>query len=371
MGKNGNGIPSDCKVQTLDNATAQEILWSPIEDAMYTIGLPVVCGTGFLANVAFLFVLFRVPAMRTVTNAYLGNVAAADLWFVSWVGCSYVPQYFLTPVRHDVYFRSAIGCGLAFGAAYFGYFASTLLITIVTAERYFAICRPFQHRLIAGRKHTLQMISFSWLIAIILFGISLPSWTGIAKSCVIWPDSKKYRDFPTIVWNCNNPNRAVYTFGEMVLMAPFFVVLPVNVYMYGSIILTLSKRTSAFSDKDQAEIATRARNQIARLLIINGSVFLLCQAPYRFISIHYIAKFLGHGPEGQGFLSPTVFGILLLASRLLVLINSCCNPFIYYFTSSFYRQAFYEAFCFGKSHNAHGGLNVSSVSGKSRATDVV
>ena len=333
---------SDCIFHNLsaDNAAAQEILWSPIEDILHTIVLPIVCGTGFLTNIAFLFVLLRVPEMRTVTNAYLGNLAVADFWFVTWVGCIYITPYYLTPVRHDSNLRSGIGCGIAFGLAYFGYIASTMLITTVTAERYFAICRPFQHRLISGKKHTIQMISISWLITVVLSGICLPSWIGIKKTCIIWPDAEIYRDFPATVWHCISQSPSLYVFGEITITSPFLIFLPFNLYMYWRIIFTLNKRTDIFSDKRQTEVATRARNQIARLLIVNGSVFFLCQAPYRIVSIHYVMDYFG-----EGLLSPTNYGILVLLGRLMVLLNSCCNPFIYYATSSLYRDAFRKAFC--------------------------
>ncbi|XP_072021935.1 neuromedin-U receptor 2-like [Amphiura filiformis] len=367
---NNDRLPSDCNTyNTLNfsqaNETAQAMLPTGTEDVLYIIGLPLILCVGVVGNLAFLFALFRVPAMRTVTNAYLANIAAADLWFVTWTCSMYLPGYYLSPVRNDTFMRSPIGCGVAFGLTYLGYLASIMLITIVTAERYFAICRPFQHRIIAGKKHTVRMIVVSWVAAVVLSAITLPSWSGIVKRCIIWPNTEAYRDFPTLIRRCKSPTSALFVFGELVLMVPFFIVLPVNIFMYGSIILTLSKRTETFADKQKTELATRARNQVARMLIINGSVFLLCQAPYRIISIHYIAILAGHH-----LLSPNVYGIILLTSRLLILVNSCCNPFIYYATSSFYRKAFREAFCSFKKSRPRGSLKSSSISGHAKETNV-
>ncbi|XP_072021074.1 neuromedin-U receptor 2-like [Amphiura filiformis] len=372
---NHNNLPGDCNINNTWNLSryndvAQAILWSRTEDILFTIGLPVIFCVGVVGNLSFLFALLRVPAMRTVTNAYLANVAAADLWFITWTFCLYLPIYYISPVRNDVPWTSNIGCGIVLGFSYLGYYASVMLITIVTAERYFAICRPFQHRMIAGKKHTLQMIYFSWITAIILFAITLPSWSSIVMRCIIWPDTETYRDFPTQIWQCSgnspaSPNFKVFVIGEIIGAVLFYIIVPVNIFMYGSIIYTLSKRTETFADKQKTELATRTRNQVARLLIVNGSVFLLCQAPYRVINIHYFTLLA----TGQGLLSLKNYGIIILTSRLLVLLNSCCNPFIYLTTSSFYRKAFREAFC-GKISDPGGSSRISGISGRSKESNV-
>ncbi|XP_072021931.1 probable G-protein coupled receptor 34 [Amphiura filiformis] len=331
---NNSSLPSDCNIYNTwnfsqANETAQAALWTGIEGFLFTVGLPVIFCVGVVGNLAFLFALFRVPVMRTVTNAYLANIAAADLLFVTWSCSTYSPPYFLNPVRNNVYWKSAIGCGVSFGLAYIGYFASIMLITIVTAERYFAICRPFQHRMIAGKKHTVRMIVVSWITAVVLSAITLPSWSSIVKICIIWPDAEAYQNFPTLIRQCNSPSFAVFVFGEIVLTVPFFIILPVNLFMYGRIILTLSKRTETFADKEKTELATRARNQVARLLIVNGSVFLFCQAPYRIISIHYIALLAGHRLFSRNIYGSVVFVLSLdrrLHCRILLAVRLILSP---------------------------------------------
>ena len=326
-------------VNLSDEIAADERLWTEIEDLFFTIGLPIIMLIGSVGNFAFIFTVFRVKAMQTVTNAYLTNVAIADFVFIGFTCPTYLVSYLKTPVRNDFLFPSVIGCAGSFGLSYFGYFASLLLITIVTAERYYAICRPFQHRMIAGKKHTIRMIVTSWLLAILLVGCVMPEYAKLDIQCIIWPDKPRYDNFPKLITFCDPINTNLYILGELVLTCPFFLAMPANLFMYISIIITLNNRPGTESSSENQQNKS-TRNQVARLLIINGSVFFLCQAPYRFVSMHLITRQI----SGEGFLSEAVYGITILISRGLILLNSCCNPLIYLATSSFYRQAFWDAF---------------------------
>ena len=160
----------------------------------------------------------------------------------------------------------------------------------------------------------------------------MPRYARVNDMCVLWPaEDDRYDSFPRVIQFCDTINRGVFVLGEFTLTVPFILILPVHVYMYGSIIHALSNRPVTSE--------TRTRNQIARLLIINGTVFFLCQSPYRAVSIHLITEHV----TGEGLLDTVQYGNAILISRCLILLNSCANPFIYITTSSFYRRAFLKA----------------------------
>ncbi len=118
----------------------------------------------------------------------------------------------------------------------------------------------------------------------------------------------------------------------------------------GHIIIALTNRPSSVPNKytnnpratAQSRQIIRIRNQVARLLIINGIVFFACQGPYRMISVHTFWKSI---TDGERILTESQYGMLAVVSRSLILCNSCCNPFIYYASSSYYRSGFRKAFC--------------------------
>ena len=100
--------------------------------------------------------------------------------------------------------------------------------------------------------------------------------------------------------------------------------------IYAGIIRTSSRRSGTLTDERMTEGVTSARNQVARLRIVNGMLSLLGQTPYRAMSIFYITK---ADTGGEEIFSPTVYGITLIVS-----------PFVCLVTNSFYRQSFRDAF---------------------------
>ena len=79
------------------------------------------------------------------------------------------------------------------------------------------------------------------------------------------------------------------------------------------------------------------RNQVARLLIVNGLVFILCQTPNRIVNITDGLNKLGISI----FTDDQLVSILILA-RSLIILNAGINPYLYILCSKSYRQAFLE-----------------------------
>ena len=325
---------------------AENIFYTATEDMFFTVVLPLVVFIAISSNSAFIFVVFRVQRMQTITNAYLTNVAAADLIFVGFSCCAYIANYTQSPVRDDVMFRSWAGCMGIWVSALGTYFASLTLITLVTVEKYYALCHPLQHMTISGKGRTTKLLVITWVVGAIFGVMTALRYAGIKHLCAIWPGTEQYDNMPTVVEYCTSNNPALNVFADSSMVVPFVVVFVCSLYMYVRIIATLSSRpTGEKLDSDtntsQALQALRVRNQVARLLIINGMIFFCCQAPYRAVQVHNIWK----DTTGTSFMSQAQDGALTVISRCLLMINSCINPFVYYASSSYYRSAFKEAFC--------------------------
>ena len=110
--------------------------------------------------------------------------------------------------------------------------------------------------------------------------------------------------------------------------------MAVSIYMYVRIVLVLHRRKSI-------EGRQRVRNQVARMLIVNGVVFFVCQAPYRVLSLNAWICFLtgqpNHLQQALGNVSPWI-------SLVLLHINCLVNPLIYSAMSAQYRTFFMQAF---------------------------
>ncbi len=321
----------------------EEVLYSGIEDLLFTFLLPIIEVIGVVGNLIFIAMVIRVQSMRTITNAYLVNIAIADLLFIGY-GCTfYVVSYLTSPVRNDMPFTHWLGCVIVWMPTYLTYFASILLITLATIEKYYGICHPFQHRLVTGKSRTIRIISISWVLGAAMSGLVVLRYAKVETYCLFYPDDHgEYAHFPTHIELCIHINDVLLVFSEAVGFAPFFLALIGNVYMYGRIIYALSNRNVTDKAEDSVQAMQRqVRNQVARILIINGIIFFCCQFPYRLLSINLFVQ----EATGQGFLSLAQYGALAVIARGLVLINSLANPFVYFSTSANYREGFRKAFC--------------------------
>ena len=337
----------------LSNAfSAATILHTRANSLFTNAAIPIILIVGILGNFAFVFTVFRVSSMRTITNAYLVNMAVADIIFVS-TSVVTIIGYYASPVANDT-FASWVGCTIAWGLPYMLYFTSLLSVCFVTVERYFAICRPLQHRIVTGKTRTRRLILSSWVCGILLGICVTPAHGNLVSYCVIWPDMVEYASFPITIQYCIPfQNAAANIFAQTVQFLPFIVATVGNFFMYQRILAVLGNRPGSYADNgviqangiiNQAKF-TLIRKQVARLLIINVIIFFVCQAPFRLINIQIISLYT----VGYGIFNAAQFEILIPVGRTLVMVNSCTNVFVYLLTSSFYRRGFCSAFGFRSS----------------------
>ena len=138
----------------------ETFLYSKTDKVMITIVFPFIVTLGLLANTAFLFTLVRVREMRTLTNFYLANLAFADLFFVIVTAVNHFYKYTWSPdFQRGVPWTSAVGCGAISAAIYMPFIASICLVTLVSFERFLAICFPLKHRMMNNKSRTVKMVS--------------------------------------------------------------------------------------------------------------------------------------------------------------------------------------------------------------------
>ena len=108
---------------------------------------------------------------------------------------------------------------------------------------------------------------------------------------------------------------------------------------YTRMIIKLGSRSTALQHSTNTGV-TKTRNQIAKLVICNGILFLLCQMPYRAASVIRVLQNM----SVIGQIPRNMFITLNILSSA-VLFNSTLNSLVYPIMSPFYRQAYREAFC--------------------------
>ena len=318
---------------------------------------------GLVANISFLLVLFQIREMRTITNAYLGNLAVADILFLCSVDYHFLFSYFPSPKVKSLAYTSSAGCAINVTIQYMAHFASIALVFLMTVERYLGICKTFYHRLIIAKGRTLKLIIFAWV-----FGLAYacafvaPRSYVLVKTCVLWPESDMYLDLPNVL-HSRSPLHPFYKQMPSILQAvPFSAAMICTIVMYALIVKKLTERVSTFNQGDQqSQQISKVRDNVARLLIANGTVFFLAYVPFYVTRFNYALLAITDNRVGYQT-TPNVRGAIDWSVVCLATVNSFINPVIYSLTNERYRRAFVHVFTCQTSRMKTNKSNVSSIS---------
>ncbi len=293
---------------------------------------------GVFSNMTFLFVLFRNPNLRSETDVYVTHLSLADLLYMAMPAVRLLP----TPSKVHVNFQSlptsSAQC-LAFGLLLqASFYASIALVTMVSFERYLALCHPIKHLRMRGKRRTYKLVASCWLFGLLWGTVLVPSYSKYLVTCFNWPDSDKYQDYPYYSSYCTS-DQSLLVITIPLRVIPWSISMLSTVYMYARIILKLHKRRGpAGSTTSKDQNAQRIRNQVAKMLMVNGMVFFLCQAPLVAVDLIILMSLLS-----QTYNTTIAYYGFYIGS-MPQLINVFINPFIYGAMNSQYRAAFLRAF---------------------------
>ncbi|XP_022086682.1 neuropeptides capa receptor-like [Acanthaster planci] len=355
---------SDCPAPPLNLTGEEEFLETWARDRLsvvtVTVIMPILFFVGLAGNLAFLFVMARVSWMHTVTNYYLANLAVADISFLVTAVGEKVWEYRSTPVNIDTAgFMGRPGCILFNLLKSLSLFASIFLVTLVSLERFYAICKPVQHWMLSDKGRTAKLLLVTWSLALVFSCMLVPANSEIAAACFNWPDTDEFRGFPSVIANCHPVAGWMLHFKLAMQAVPFTLAMVGNISLYIMIIKNLNQRVAAKEKKQatrqgsasaaagQSNVSQshQIRNTVARMLIVNGTLFFICLSPFQFTSVGFlIAKGLWQPPILENYKKD----IMLTIFRTLTYFNSVINPFVYTVTNKRYRHAFYVAFTFSR-----------------------
>ncbi len=308
------------------------------EKYLYEILVPIMVLFAILSNSFFLIVVARVDFMRTITNFYLVNLAISDMLYIFGTSVFFTVRYFSsdTHVRHDSSLFGRTGCYITyfFGALFF--YASMILVSLVSLDRYIAICHPLKHLVIKSKGKTVKIVVAGWVVAIICSVVTTIFYLDWQIICVIWPNSTDYTKYEDgVFYMCGfgdedaNQN-VVVIIGTCIA---WILTSACNVFFY-----TMLLRNVIYADRD-LHVTNKARNkkQVSLILVINGTIFFVCSTMY-FISFIIVAI----GAENdESPLSPRLEVVWFWMIYLLTFVNSSVHSVVYNIASQQYRKAFF------------------------------
>ena len=319
-----------------------------ISERIYSVGfLPLVACAGALINCAFIFVVSRVPRMHTSTNCYLINLAIADVVFLLTGVSEKLYRYHQSPIHGDDTPIRSVGCAWIYLIVDTAYFVSLCFVSLVSIERYLAVCKP-QTRCAISKQKTCTFVILSWVISISLAAALTPANNKFEKICLLWPKEKRYVSYPDSWGICTAARSWVKAYGDGMQTIPFFVTLAINGAMYILIIRGLNHSVNRLKHHSDRTVPkdSRMRDQIARMLVINGVAFFICLAPFEILSFINMILTIQKKTFNSEVLTSFVY-----SARALAYINCVINPVIYTTMSQRYRRAFQQAFCRSKRSN--------------------
>ena len=284
-----------------DNEAAKRWLYNYFDAFIYIIFLPIVAVLGLAGNGAFLFMISRLSRMKTMVNLFLVNLAVNDIVFLTCLTVYCIAMYPSSPLSLRHPFDNTQSCLIVSLVLFFAYYCSISIVTLVSVERFYAVCHPLRQLKMQNKHHAFKALSVAYLIAIILSIITSLRRSQITEFCLKWPQNGQYKNMPNVSRYCGPIGgiKEVKAAMEILFSVLFFLAAFVNGILYTKIIFTL--RSRSLIQNSSKECNALVRSQVTRSLVINGILFFLTQLPMRIHDIDEILTAL----DKPTILSPT------------------------------------------------------------------
>ena len=313
-------------------------LYLPNEWILFEIVWPFIILIGFTGNVMFISTVKRVPSLHTSTFIFLASLALTDLVVLLGVGLDYLLDYVMSssPTRFRDNFLVSM---VFFFMIWFCFVSSICFVTLVSAERYFAICHPIRHHLLKGTKRTIKLICIVLLGSFVFSSVILPPMVVKAVVvCIKWPLKSKFANsYPHLVKLLPSdyfiPDRVTSQIMLVVSVSSIVFALVANFNLYIRIVQTLRKRRCNKNLQTSADLERNIR-QASVMVIANGTIFYLCFSVFLVnISLQLMISFQ---LEIMNAYQRIIWADV---NYTFVLINASINPLVCFITNQSYRHA--------------------------------
>ncbi|XP_035523377.1 proteinase-activated receptor 2-like [Morone saxatilis] len=293
----------------LVNSPATEVLNSRLTTVFLPIIYIIVFVLGLPANALAVWVFLFRTKQKHPASIYMANLALADLLFVIWV-----PLKIAYHFNGNNWIYGEPLCKVLVAFFYGNMYCSIAFIACISVQRYWAVVQPLAHRQRGNR----TAIAISIAIWVVVWLITVP----------LYLYDQQVRVTNLNIATCHDvtrPSQKKMAAGYFLTMGILGFVVPSIVCIISYVLMLRALRNS------MADPAIAKRRQKAVVLIVTVLImFLVCFTPSNImLLVHYILL-LAEAPNNlYGFYITT----LCLAS-----LNSCFDPFIYYFISEDFRE---------------------------------
>jgi len=272
----------------------------------------------FAGNVVVCITVLKSTRLRTVPNLFITNLAVSDILMA--VVCMPISLHVL--ISGEWPFSSVV-CDLqGFFVFSFG-IVSQVNMSVIAVNRYFAVCRPFDCKVIFTKRNVLFMIALLWLLPSIASVPPLAGWGYYAFNA-----GKAFCIYPFDV-------NMIYTTIVEILFIAFPMGLIAFSYTKCFFAIRSSNRQVTQMDDNPRPSDHESRKarefRATRTMMLATLGFSLCWLPVSIID--FIDTF-----TGGGNLPRQVF----MLNALLIFTSSTINPFIYWLSNPDFRKGYWE-----------------------------
>ena len=253
-----------------------------------------------------------------MTNLLISNMAATDIIF-----CLGIPFIATTRITQH-WILGGFVCKAVTYLQFTAGICSILTMTTISVERYMCVCLLNRYRLSA--KQLMFSIVCIWFVAI---GFPVP--VALAQSVVtVWIGNNSFT-FCGVSWR-----EEFHTEIYLGFMAAFFFIIPLTVIsaVYLRILRVVNSSVERTRASRQSSVKSGAKKQIRLVKMCSAIVFLFVVMWLPFFIISFLGVHLKQ-----------ITSTHLMATLILALANTCCNPVLYGYFNDKLREEFKEM-CF-------------------------
>ena len=306
-----------------------DIVYQPWEWIIYQLIWPVIITFGLCNNALFIVTVQRTPSLHNPTYLYLSTLSISDISTLLCLIPLQVLGYYITPVRTSFPPNLLYTIVATLTTTFF--ILSIALVTLVTLERFLAICYTIKHHLMKGRERTVKLISIMVVVSLCI-SLTTIAYNEQQHACVIWPENDEFQNYPSnfVTQSIQEKYKTVFAIFHLICWLAMMIF---NIVMFAMILNTLKKRKRNSNLGTTPHIEDQHR-QVASMLVINGCVFFLCCSSQvlQLTVITIVDDYFA----GQKFVIIYTIVVLILG------INASINPTLYAITNTRYRQALFS-----------------------------
>ena len=287
---------------------------------------------GLIGNILVIIAVLRHPKMKTVTNIYILNLAVADSLFL--IG---LPFLIATTIQQRWVFGFFM-CKVFFFLTSINWFGSVFTLTVMSADRYMAVCHPIRSIRYRTRFVALLVCCCVWLVSllvmlpIILYSTTIAHPRGGERCTISWPDGQPISADMAFIW---------YS-----MLVGFGIPLPLICVFYTLLVL----RLRTVGPKKKSKEKKRSQRHVTVMVLSVVTVYVISWLPYWVFQVYITFA----PPDRQPPFLQELFSTITIFSYA----NSALNPVLYAFLSENFRKSFVSSFKCMSADVVNGDLQV-------------